>query len=209
MTSDDDIQRSLTASISRSIVGIYKDHVGRGPTKAHTSINNGHVVVVLEDGLTKAEQKLMASGRRVVVRNIRREFQETMRDDIVSVVEEHTGRRVKCLLSDHSPDPDYAVEVLLFDDGQPADQTPVGLQRISPRLEAGSRRTTAFSASSLAEDVRAAIRYCETAAAGSAPSGMGSDRPKRSTRRPSSSGADAVRPNLDGPKSATVRHRAG
>ena len=115
MEPTDDTRSSLTASISRGVVGIYKDHLGRGPTKAQTSIADGHVIVVLEDGLTRAEQKLLDGGKGKVVRKIRREFQEAMRDEIVGLVEEQTGRKVKCLLSDHSPDPDYAVEVLLLE----------------------------------------------------------------------------------------------
>jgi uncharacterized protein YbcI len=105
---------SLSREISRGIVAIYKDHLGRGPTKVRTTITDDMVVTVLEDGLTKAEEKLVARDRAHAVRSIRREFQESMSDEVKALVENLTGREVKCLLSDHSPDPDYAVEVLLL-----------------------------------------------------------------------------------------------
>jgi uncharacterized protein YbcI len=75
---------------------------------------DGMVVTILSDSLTKAEQKLTETERVNTVRSIRREFQDAMRDDLIALVEEKTGRSAICLLSDHSPDPDYAVEVVLL-----------------------------------------------------------------------------------------------
>ena len=101
-------------NISRGMVGLYKEYLGRGPTKAKTWLRDELVVTVLEDGLTKAEQTLTKGGSPQTVRGIRREFQDAMRDDIIALVERETGRSAVCMLSDHSPDPDYAVEVVVL-----------------------------------------------------------------------------------------------
>jgi uncharacterized protein YbcI len=105
---------SPSKNISRGMVGLYKEYLGRGPTKAKTWLRDELVVTILEDGLTKAEQTLTESGSQQTVRQIRREFQDSMRDDIVALVERETGRRAVCMLSDHSPDPDYAVELVIL-----------------------------------------------------------------------------------------------
>ncbi len=105
---------SASRDISRGMVAIYKDYLGRGPTVARTSISDEMVVTVLQDSLTKAEQKLHATDRGDMVRQIRREFQDAMREDIKALVERVLGREARCMLSDHSPSPDFAVEVLIL-----------------------------------------------------------------------------------------------
>ena len=105
------------------MVGIYKSHLGRGPTKASTTIRDDLVVTVLTDSLTRAEQKLRDTGRGAMVRSIRREFQDTMCEEMVALVQETLGREVICMLSDHVPEPDYAVEVLILVPAEDGDRT--------------------------------------------------------------------------------------
>jgi uncharacterized protein YbcI len=105
---------SSEAEISRGMVSIYKDVMGRGPTKARTTIADNIVVTVLEDSLTKGERTLAAQDREEAVRELRRTLQSAMSSEITKLVETTLHREVVCFLSDHSPDPDYAVEVLLL-----------------------------------------------------------------------------------------------
>ena len=72
--------RSPSREVSRGIVAIYKDHLGRGPTSARTKITDDMLITVLEDSLTKAERKLQESNKATMVRQIRREFQDAMRN---------------------------------------------------------------------------------------------------------------------------------
>jgi len=96
------------------MVGIYKKYLGRGPVKAKTWLRDEFVVTILQDGLTKAELILTEDGSRETVRAMRRRLQDLMREEIIALVEKETGRSALCMLSDHSPDPDYAVEVLIL-----------------------------------------------------------------------------------------------
>jgi uncharacterized protein YbcI len=105
---------SSEAEISKGMVSIYKDVMGRGPTKARTTIADNIVVTVLEDSLTKGERTLTAQDQADAVRDLRRTLQDAMRAEITKLVETTLHREVLCFLSDHSPDPDYAVEVLLL-----------------------------------------------------------------------------------------------
>jgi uncharacterized protein YbcI len=101
--------------IARGVVSIYKSYLGRGPTSAHTTITDDHVSTICTQGLTKAEQKLVDNGDLEMVRSIRRKFQEAMRDDIIGLVEQVTGRRARSLLSDHDVERDIAIETVILE----------------------------------------------------------------------------------------------
>ena len=50
------------AEISRAIVQLMARSAGRGPTKARTTLDAGHALVVVEDALTTGERGLVAAG---------------------------------------------------------------------------------------------------------------------------------------------------
>ena len=124
--------------ISRGIVAIYKDYLGRGPTRAQTVISGDVVMCVLEESLTKAELTLVEGERSPAVRGIRREFQEAMRADLKALVSRVTGREVRCLMSDHCPEPDYAVEVVVLEPEAGADPGPDDLEPSAPSASSSS-----------------------------------------------------------------------
>jgi len=105
---------SMRRAINRGVVAIYKDYLGRGPTDAWTEISDGSTMTTVAGSLTKAERTLVAEGKNETVREMRRHFQDTMRMAIVDLVETATGRESEAFLSDHNPESDIAVEVVLF-----------------------------------------------------------------------------------------------
>lgn len=100
--------------ISRGVVSIYKDYLGRGPTTARTAITDDSVVTTLQDSLTKAERSLVLGGEAETVREMRRKFQCAMRSDITELVEKVTGRECAAFLSDHDTETDVAVEMVVL-----------------------------------------------------------------------------------------------
>jgi uncharacterized protein YbcI len=106
---------SLSAAISNHIVRLFAEYTGRGPTKARTTIRDNVVVCIAEDNMTKAERRLAAEGEGELVVTVRRKFQSTMRDDLVSGIELLTGRKVVSFLSDHDDATDTAAEVFVLD----------------------------------------------------------------------------------------------
>jgi uncharacterized protein YbcI len=85
-------------------------------------IRDSIIVCVTEDTMTKAERRLTEAGEAELVDTVRRKFQQTMRDDLVSGIELLTGRRVVSFLSDHNAETDHAAEVFLLDGPpQPSD----------------------------------------------------------------------------------------
>ena len=114
-SSRDDHHGPVAAAISTAVVHVFSEHTGRGPTRARTTIDGETVVVILQDAMTKAEQSLVDAGRHAEVLQLRRTFQETMRDDLVAVVERLTACNVQAFMSANHVAPDAAAEVFLLD----------------------------------------------------------------------------------------------
>jgi len=100
--------------ISRGVVAIYKDYMGRGPTDARTEVTENASVTRVSGSLTKAEQSLVADGKADVVREMRRNFQDAMASEVTALVESATGREAESFLSDHDTETDLAIEVVLL-----------------------------------------------------------------------------------------------
>jgi uncharacterized protein YbcI len=122
---DRPVDGHLAASISTAVVHMLAERTGKGPTKAKTTLGENGVFVVLEDTLTKGERNLADAGQEASVLNTRRLWQRVMREEMSSVVEELTGRRVVGFLSDSHIDPDLAVEVFVLERG-PKDEADDG-----------------------------------------------------------------------------------
>lgn len=105
---------SAQKQISRGVVAIYEDYLGRGPTTARTTITDSAAITTLMDSLTKAETSLVDGGEAGTVREMRRKFQLAMREEITTLVEDVTGRKAASFLSDHDTGPDVAVEMVVF-----------------------------------------------------------------------------------------------
>src|SRR5688572_27949970 len=105
----------VLAGISSGIVGLYREHFGKGPTKAKTYVLDDLVICVLRDGLTTVERTLFAEGRADSVREMRAAFQDAVADKFNAVVEDLTGRRVVAFLSQAHVNPDLAIEVFFLD----------------------------------------------------------------------------------------------
>ena len=112
--SEHSVAGSKHAAISNLIVRTMSEYTGRGPTKARTHIHDDVVTVMLQDTLTKGERSLANEGHEELVLTMRKAFQRTMREEMVSGVEEILGRKVLAFFSDNSIDPDCAAEVFLL-----------------------------------------------------------------------------------------------
>jgi uncharacterized protein YbcI len=85
---------SLRAAVANAMVGVKKQFYGRGPEAAKAYIEDDYIFVVLEGGLTRNEETLLAAGREDLVRQYRLAFQEVVGPTATGAVEELTGRRV-------------------------------------------------------------------------------------------------------------------
>ena len=101
--------------ISTATVQLLHEYTGRGPTKAKTLINDDLVTVLLADTLSKGERKLIDNGRSDRVLQLRHDYQLTMRDDLIAIVERQLDRKVIAFMSQNHIDPDLAVEVFVLE----------------------------------------------------------------------------------------------
>jgi uncharacterized protein YbcI len=105
----------MRASISAQLVAAKKEFYGKGPVGAKTYIQDEYVFAVLEGGLTRNEETLLAAGETDLIRTYRLRFQEVMRDRLVTTVEEITGQRVLDYHSQIVFDPPRAFEIFVLD----------------------------------------------------------------------------------------------
>jgi uncharacterized protein YbcI len=84
----------LLAEISRSMVQLYKQLYGKGPTKARTHLTEDLVVCVLEGGFHRGELALFEHGQEESVVTQREAVQETMRDRFIELIERLVNRKV-------------------------------------------------------------------------------------------------------------------
>jgi uncharacterized protein YbcI len=108
-------QGRIAAAISTAVVHVFSEHTGRGPTKARTTIDGTTVVVILQDTMTTAERSLVEAGKNAEVLQLRRSFQEMMRDDLVAAIERLTASNVNAFMSANHIAPDTAAEIFLLD----------------------------------------------------------------------------------------------
>jgi len=106
----------LLAAISTSIVGILREHYGRGPMKAKTYALDDIIIVVLRgSGFTPLEKTIMESGEPERVIAMREDFQRVMAGRYSGTIEQLTGRKVIAFLSQAHVEPDITMEIFFVD----------------------------------------------------------------------------------------------
>jgi uncharacterized protein YbcI len=124
---------SPAAMISTAAVQLLREYTGRGPTKAKTTVSENMVTVLLAQTLSKGERRLAENGHPDRVLQLRHDYQNVMRDDLVDIVERHLDRKVSAFMSQNHINPDLAVEVFVLEpveaaqsQGSGDDNDPVG-----------------------------------------------------------------------------------
>ena len=107
--------QSINAEVSNAMVGLKKEFYGKGPTKAKTYVNDNYIFCVMQGGLTRNEETLLAAGHSDLVRKYRLKFQEAMAAPTVEAVERLTGRKVLGYHSQIVFDPEHAIEMFILD----------------------------------------------------------------------------------------------
>lgn len=110
----------LLSAISVAIVGILRDHYGRGPMKAKTYALDDIIVVVMRgSGFTPLEQTIMDSGEPDRVVAMREDFQRVMAERYKDTIQKLTGRKVLAFLSQAHVEPDITMEIFFIDAPMP------------------------------------------------------------------------------------------
>ena len=103
------------AAISAEAVRIYKERIGRGPTRTRTYWAAADtVVIVLEQTLTVAERRMRALDEHQRLRELRTLLQADGRSDFCDSIERITGRKVRALISGIDTVADVATEIFVL-----------------------------------------------------------------------------------------------
>ncbi len=105
---------SLRSALANAMVGLKKRYYGRGPEAAKAYVEDDYIFVVMEGGLTRNEETLLAAGKADLVRQYRLAFQETVGPTACGVVEELTNRQVVGYHSQVVFDPMRAFEIFVL-----------------------------------------------------------------------------------------------
>jgi uncharacterized protein YbcI len=107
---------SVLMEISNSIVRLYKEQFGRGPTKARTHwAGPDALMCILEDTLTPAERNLVKLGEHQRLRDLRTFFQYATVREFCEPVEQINGRKVRSFQSSIDTEVEgMAVETFIF-----------------------------------------------------------------------------------------------
>jgi uncharacterized protein YbcI len=105
----------MLAAISTRIVGLLREHYGRGPSRAKSYAMDDCVVCVLRNGFTAHERTVYDSGEPGRVIEMRQDFQRLMENNYRDTIESITGRRVVAFLSQAHLEPDITLEIFFLD----------------------------------------------------------------------------------------------
>lgn len=105
---------SLLAEVSRKVVAIHKDHVGKGPLDARASLSNNVLVVILQGGYTRAEQTLAERGKVAEVVAGGLALQEALQSDYRIAVETIMQRGIRSFMSATDPENNLQAEIFVL-----------------------------------------------------------------------------------------------
>jgi uncharacterized protein YbcI len=102
--------------ITNSMVRLYKELFGRGPTKARTHYAGPDTLIsTIQNSLTPAERAMIDLGEHQRVREIRMFFQHASEQDFTGRIEQITGRKVWAFVSGIDTGEDVSSEVFYLE----------------------------------------------------------------------------------------------
>ena len=109
------INPTAQRAISRSVVSVLKEHLGRGPVKAKTYINEDSVLVLMYEGHTTSEETLRKGGDENAVVSQRVKASEAIHGQLTAVIEAELGREVVGFMSSSQQQPSLISYVFVLD----------------------------------------------------------------------------------------------
>lgn len=103
------------AAISREVVGLLKELVGRGPTKSKAYVHDDCVLLLLREAHIKSEETMFDAGGGRGVAQSRVDISETMRATLIEVIERQMGRKVVGFMSSSQQHPSFLSFVFVLE----------------------------------------------------------------------------------------------
>ena len=110
-----EISGDARRAISRSVVSLLKEHLGRGPVKTKTYVLEDSVLVLMYEGHTTGEETLREGGEEEAVAEQRVKKSEVISERLTAVIEAETRRKVIGYMSSSQQDPSLLSYVFVLD----------------------------------------------------------------------------------------------
>jgi uncharacterized protein YbcI len=115
--------QSELVAISNAVVRLYKEQLGRGPTRARTHYAGRDIIIVsLENTMVPAERKLVELGEARRMAESRLLTMQGAEPVFCKAVEQITGRRIRAMVCGMAAESDISTKVFYLepDDGNGA-----------------------------------------------------------------------------------------
>ena len=112
------IDPNVRREISRSVVSVLKEHLGRGPVRAKTYVHEDSVLVLMYEGHTTSEETLRREGEEKAVASQRVKASDAIRTKLTAVIEAEMRREVVGYMSASQQDPSLISYVFVFDSSE-------------------------------------------------------------------------------------------
>src|SRR6201995_5133248 len=104
----------MLGAISRAIVAIHKEFLGKGPVRSRAHLSGDVLIVVLEGGYLRGEQTLQERGHVEEVVSSRHAMQDALKHEYKQAVETIVGRAVRSFMSSADPVEDLQAEIFVL-----------------------------------------------------------------------------------------------
>ena len=109
---------SIGKAVAGGLAAAVKKYYGKGPVSAKAHFLEGDIlVVVMREPATTAESSLVKAGQPEKARDFRLAFQNEYAEELKSIVERETGRKVATYHSQIMFNPDMLFEIFVFGPG--------------------------------------------------------------------------------------------
>jgi uncharacterized protein YbcI len=103
-------------AISSAVVRLYKEQLGRGPTKAHSQRAGRDIIVVsLENTMVPAERKLVELGEARRMAESRLLTMHGAEPEFCKAVEQITGRKIRAMVCGMAAESDISTKVFYLE----------------------------------------------------------------------------------------------
>jgi uncharacterized protein YbcI len=104
----------MLTAISRAIVAIHKEFLGKGPVRARAHLSGDVLIVVLEGGYLRGEQTLQERGYVEQVVSARHAMQDALKKEYEQAVETVMHRSVRSFMSTTDPQEHLQAEIFVL-----------------------------------------------------------------------------------------------
>ncbi len=140
MANDHPTRGQIERTIGQRLQGIYRERTGQRPEKVTCQFFDEKLAIVLEQIVTPAERFLLDSGRQATAEKFRTELEDTMKAEIIALIEEISATVVIQLLGSTDLDSGFSGFIAILKEAPPV-RDPESIPKVKRRSEQSTEET--------------------------------------------------------------------